>query len=60
MAYDPRQISWFVFYIAHLNFQLQNLNSTAEFYILQSSFRVHIIGKRFYNCRLAFELNFFI
>ena len=46
--------------IAHLNFQLQNLNFTAEFNILHSSFRVHVFGKRFYTCLLAFELNFFI
>ena len=45
---------------AHLNFQLQNLNFTSEFNILHSSFRVHVFGKRFYTCLLAFELNFFI
>ena len=60
MAYNPRQNSWFIFWIAHLNFQLQNLNLTAEFNILHSSLRVYIIGKRFYTCRLAFEFNFFI
>ena len=37
-------------------FQLQHLNFKAEFNILHSSFRVHIIGKRFYTCLLAFEL----
>ena len=42
---------------AHLNFQLQNLNFTSEFNILHSSFRVHVFGKRFYTCLLAFELN---
>ena len=31
MAYDPLQNSWFEFWIAHLNFQLQHLNFTAEF-----------------------------
>ena len=41
-------------------FQLQHLNFTTEFNILHSSFRVQIIGKRFYTCLLAFELNFFI
>ena len=46
--------------MTHLNFQLQNLNATAEFNILHSSFRIHIVGKRFYTCRLAFELTFFI
>ena len=45
---------------AHLNFQLQNLNFTSEFNILHSSFRVHVFGKRFYTCLLAFELNCFI
>ena len=58
MAYDPRQNSWFVFLIAHLNFQLQHFNFTAEFNISHSSFRIHIIGQCFYTCRLAFELNF--
>ena len=60
MALDPRQNSWFEFWIAHLNFQLQHLNFTAEFNTLHSSFQIHIIGKRFYICLLAFELNFFM
>ena len=42
--------------ICHLNFQLQHLNFTAEFNILHSSFRIHIIGKCFYTCLLAFYL----
>ena len=59
-GYDPGQNSWFEFSIADFNFQIQHLNFTAEFKNLYSSFRIHIIGKRFYPCRLAFELNFFI
>ena len=31
-----------------LNFQLQRLNFTAQFKILQCSFRFHIIGRRFF------------
>ena len=59
-GYDLGQNSWFEFSIADFNFQIQHLNFTAEFKNLYSSFRIHIIGKRFYPCRLAFELNFFI
>ena len=34
-----------------------NFNTfTAEFNILHSSFRIHIIGKRFYTCLVAFYL----
>ena len=62
MAYHPRQNSWFEFQIVHLNFQLQHLNVIAEFKILHFSFRIHIIGQRFYTrlFELNFELNFFI
>ena len=59
-GYDPGQNSWFEFSIVDFNFQIQHLNFTAEFKNLYSCFRIHIIGKRFYTCRLAFELNFFI
>ena len=59
-GYDLGQNSWFEFSIADFNFQIQHLNFTAEFKNLYSSFRIHIIGKRFYPCRLAFKLNFFI
>ena len=33
-------------YDHHLNFQLQQLNFTAQFKILHSSFRFHVIGRR--------------
>ena len=46
MAYDRRQNSLFEFQIHHFNFQLQQLNCTAQFKILHSSFRFHIIGRR--------------
>ena len=58
-GYDPGQNSWFEFSIGDFNFQIQHLNFTAEFKNLYSSFRIHIIGKRFYPFCLAFELNFF-
>ena len=62
--YDVRSSPKFMVWILNCSFkfQLKHLNFTAEFIILHSSFRVHIIGKRFYtkSCRLAFELNFFI
>ena len=57
-GYDPGQNSWFEFSIVDFIFKIQHLNFTAEFKNLYSSFRIHIIGKRFYACRLAFELNF--
>ena len=60
MAYDPRQNSWFEFLIVDLNFHLQHLSFTAELKNLYSFLRIHIIGKRFYTCLLAFEFNFFI
>ena len=41
-------------------FSTSKLDFTAEFNIIHSSFRIHIIGKRFYTCLLAFELNVFI
>ena len=42
---------------AHLNFQLQNLNFTAEFNILDSSFRVHVLHMSLENVfTLVFQL----
>ena len=41
-------------------FSTSTLEFTAKFYTLNSSFQIHIIGKRFYICLLAFELNFFM
>ena len=42
---------------AHLNFQLQNLNFTAEFNILDSSFRVHVLHTSLENVfTLVFQL----
>ena len=42
--------------IADLNFQLQQLNFTAEFNILHSSFRIHIMGKCFYTFSFWIQL----
>ena len=58
MAYFPPP----KFMVCMLNcaFKFSKLDFTAEFNILHSSFGIHIIGKRFYTCLLAFELNFFI
>ena len=42
--------------IADLNFQLQHLNFTAEFNILHSSFRIHIMGKCFYTFSFWIQL----
>ena len=61
MGTIPAKIHGLNFQLLHdFNFQIQHLNFTAEFINLYSSFRIHIIGKRLYPCRLAFELNFFI
>ena len=54
MAYDPRQNSLFEFKIHNLNFQLQQLNFTAQFKILHSSFRFHIIGRRVVHLSFGF------
>ena len=42
--------------IAELNFQLQHLNFIAEFNILHSSFRIHIMGKCFYTFSFWIQL----
>ena len=57
MAYDPRQNSWFEFYIHHLNFYL---NFIAEYKVLHSSFRFLIIGKLLLHSSFIFKLNSFI